>query len=368
MIVSRKDFMKALSSVFPMMGKGEQNTVTNNFSFFKDEEGKSYIGATNNAVAVIRPLPFDLDAEFRVPGTKLFQVIKKLAKAKELDITYTGTCIIIKSDIDTETIIQTIDEAVNMLDHVTSIPSEQFKELPENFSEALEECSRYTNDSSAHELLKYVYADGNKMVSANLNEIVLYKLNGAVDKMFISSSDAVVLKGVTLKSYAYGDFFLYFKTDEDAYVIIQPASVKERYPVVVTPSDYTEEELNGNMKGLTLNRLFNLTDMREVELSKNVGKEVIDVLRTCAMFSDEGKSGIKCVFDKDTITIEGQDKTGSHKQVIKLESFVSNKFSFETHPQMLIDIIERGDAFYVSKEKGKAVVKNDILAHYIQIG
>jgi hypothetical protein len=35
---------------------------------------------------------------------------------------------------------------------------------------------------------------------------------------------------------------------------------------------------------------------------------------------------------------------------------------------MLIDIIERGDAFYVSKEKGKAVVKNDTLAHYIQIG
>lgn len=368
MIVNRKDFMKALTSVFPIMGKGEQNTVTNNFAFFKDDEGNSYIGTTNNEVAIVKPLTFSVDAEFRVPGTKLFQVLKKLTKAKELDIEYSGTYITIKSDIDTETCIQTVDSAVNLLDHITSIPDEDFKELPDNFSEALTECSRYATTDNAHNLLQYIYAEGSKMVSASLREIVLCKLNSKVDKMFISARDASILKGIKLKDYAFDDNLLYFRTEEGAYIAVQPASNKERYPVVITPADYTEEELEGSMKPFLVKNLFSLEDLREVEFSKNVGKEVVDVLRTCAMFTEEGKSGVRCEFDKNTLTITGQDKTGMHKQTVMLDGYVSNRFVFETHPQLLIDIIERKDVFYVSKEKGKAIVKNDMLAHLIQIG
>jgi hypothetical protein len=111
--------------------------------------------------------------------------------------------------------------------------------------------------------------------------------------------------------------------------------------------------------------LFDFDGMKIVEFSKNVGHEVIEVLQTCAMFTDEGKTGIQCVFDKNTLTITGIDATGKHTQVVTLDEYVATSFSFETHPQMLIDIIERGDTMYVGK--GKVIVKSNGIAHLIQI-
>lgn len=365
MKVNRKDFMKALSSVLPMMGRGEQNTATNCFAFFKDSDGNSYIGTTNNAVAVIKPVTFDLDFECKVQGTKLFQLIKKLTKATELELTLGEDYLTIKSDLNTESCIGVIYDTKNMLDFVTNIPEEDFKQVPDNFTEALQECSLYVEEESSASILQYVYADGNKIVSANNGEIVLCKLNGTVDKMFISAKDVPPMKGYVLTEYASDDNLLYFKTKDNAYIAVQPASTKERYPVVITPSDYTEEELNGAMSPFLIKNLFNTENMRFIEFSKNVGKEVVDVLNTCSMFTDNGNTGIKCVFDKNTVTITGIDTSGKHTQVVTLDEYVSTGFSFETHPQMLIDIIERGDVMYVGR--GKVIIKNDKVAHLIQI-
>lgn len=362
MKVPRKEFMKALSSLFPAMGKGEDNTSSNNYTFMNDEFGNSYIGVTNNAVAIVQALPFSMEHECRIPGTTLFNLVKKLNKAEELEFEFEADIVKIKTKIPTESTIQMYDRVNNMLDFITEIPDEEFKELPNNFTDGLKECAPYCLDDSSSSIIKYVYAHNGVMCSANKCEIVMFNLDGNVDKMFISAKDAKLISAFNLKAYAYKDSFLYFKTDTDAFIAIQPASQKERYPVVFDRDEYSVLEMTSGMQNFTPEALFSKEDMRKITITDEEAKNINSVIDTCTLFEEDNM--VACHFDGEVLDLYMYNRRGSHKERVKLSNYVS-PFTVRTMPKLLKDIVERKDLLYVGK--GKIIVTNDRANHLIQI-
>lgn len=363
MKVPRKEFMKALSTLFPAMGKGEDNTASNNYTFMNDEFGNSYIGVTNNSLAVILPVPFHLEHECRIPGSTLFNLMKKLTKADEVDLVFNGDVLTLKTNIPTESTIQMYARTNNMLDFISEIPDEEFKELPDNFTDGLKECAPYCLDTNNTSIIRYVYAHKGVMCSANQSEIVTFNLNGDVDKMFIHSKDAKIISSFKLKYYAYKDSFLYFKTDTGVFLAIQPASQKERYPVVFDVEEYSLRELESGLKNFTPEALFNREDMREIIITDDEAKAINDVVNTCTLF-DEDNNMIACHFDGEHVDMYMMNSKGSHKERVKISNYVS-PFTFRTIPKLLKDIVERKDSMFVGK--GKIIVMNDKVNHLIQI-
>lgn len=362
MKVPRKEFMKALQLLYPAMGKGENNTSSNNYSFMTDDRDISYAGATNNSVAVVLPLPFTLEQDFRVPGTLLYQLVKKL-KADELEIDLGVDCVFIKTNTPTQSIIQLQDKSKNMLDFLVEIPDTSFKPLPSNFTESLKECYPYCLNDNTSSIIKYVYAHKTSMCSANQSEIVMCDLTGEVDKMFISHKDAAILTNFNLVGYAYQDSFLYFKTDDGAYIAVHPASQLERFPVVFDRDEYTDIELINGMKDFTPEALFALDGMREIRFTDSEVKELKEVLDTCYLF-DESDNSVSCMFDGDYVDITITNSRGSHTGRINLSNYVS-PFTMRTLPKLLEDIVNRKDLLYVGN--GRVIVSNSKLKHLIQV-
>lgn len=363
MKINRKELMKALSTLYPVIGRGDENISSNNYTFMLDEEGRSFIGATNNSVAVIKPISFDLGQSCRVAGNTLFQLIKKI-KAQEIEINISSEYMFLQTD-STESTVPLIPKQVsNLLDMIVDIPDEFLQPLPSNFNEALHECAKHTTDESKKPILQYVYADNNKMCSANNAEIVIHSLNGEVNKLFIPSRDIPCIKGFNLTHYVLKGEYLYFKTDDDAFVIIQPASRAERYPVVITPSDFCDTDLKGAYKAFTLESLFNMADMKELVFTDEEVKELIDTVSTCCLFADEEKQSVTCDFKGDCVELISIDSRGSHKQKVNLSSFVS-PFIIRVKPQTFIDLLNRKDKIYVGV--GRVIVCNDNVKHLIQV-
>lgn len=363
MKIERKELMKALSTLYPVIGKGEGNFSSNNYTFMVDEEGHSFIGATNNSVAVIKPISFSFGCTCRVSGNTLFQLVKKL-KAQEIEVDLSDEYMRLRTD-STESMVQLAPaNSNNLLDMITDIPEEFFMPLPDNFTEALQECAKFTSDETRQPILQYVYADNNKMCSANNAEIVVHYLNGTVSKMFIPSNDLTNIKGFKLTHYVLKGEFLYFKTEDGAFIIMQPASSKERYPVVITPEDFCDTDLKGAYKAFTMESLFNAEGMRELVFTDDEVKALVETVQACCLFADEEKQSVTCSFDGDYVDFKGVDDKGSHKQRVKLSSFVS-PFSIRIKPQPFIDLITRRDKLFVGA--GKVIVSNDNVKHLIQV-
>lgn len=358
MIIQRKALMNVLSALFPVMGKGADNPC-NMITVFADTENNWYMGVTNNRVAMVLPLCFKMEHGFKVHGLTFFQLIKKL-KCEELDITVNGNTLSVKTDIPSETSFELVQSGRTMLDFVSSIDSE-FKELPIDFMEGLKECVKYT-DTDSTSILQYVYMDKDLMASANSSEIFIYKMEGVMDKMFIASEDIAILSTMNLKEYAYQDALLYFRTEGGAFVVVRPASRKERFPVLLTKEDYTHIE-QINMKGLTPEVLFDLTDTRKLVFTEDECKHISDIVKSCQAFT--GTDGeFSCKFDGYDMCITGKGRKGTHKQQIKLTEFVS-PISFETKPELFLDLLERKDTMYIGK--GKVIIVNDKTKHLIQV-
>ena len=341
MIVDRKEFMKVLTVLFPTLGKGDDNSA-NVFCALKDENNKSYMASTNNKVCAVVPVPFEIDTEFRVHGTTLFQLVKKLTKAKTLTLSVVADNLFIESD-GTETHIPLMESNRILLDYINFPEEDAFKPLPSNFNEALRFCSKFTKEEIGG-TLAYTYAHKNMMCSATHSEVVLHKLDSNLeDKIFILPSDARCVSGFSFTHYAYGENnLIHFKTNSNAYATFYSASL-ERYPVVITPEDYTFHEMQNGMSAYTPKNLFNTEDMREITLNEEERKEVTEVLRTCMLFIEEGKEGVSCKFDGDNLIVTSTGKKGVHKQTVPISTFVILGFTFETLPEMLLGVLERNE-------------------------
>lgn len=362
MKINRKVFMKELSSVFPVMGKGAGNYTANNFTF-KSAGEESYIATTNNTAVVIKKLPFQFPS-CRVAGSTLFQLIKKLNKAEELDITVFPEHMLIKTDLPTESTVPLQPNSRNLVDMITDIPTELFKPLPDGFTDALKECHTYTTTDSSKPILQYVYADKKSVCGANGSEIVLYNLDSEVDKMFIPSQDVSLISSFKLTHYALHNNFLYFQTDNDAFIILQPASQKERYPVIINTDDYTEDELT-KFSAFLPDNLYNTNGMREVHFTKEQTKDIIEVVKACELFTDEVKrSRITCKFEGGFIFFEGYSIKGKHRHGIELSEPVDNA-SFDVFPDILISMLERNEKMYMGK--GRLIIDKGYMRHLIEI-
>lgn len=363
MIVDRKEFMKVLTVLFPTLGKGDDNSA-NVFCALKDENNKSYMASTNNKVCAVVPVPFEIDTEFRVHGTTLFQLVKKFTKVKTLTLSVVAGNLFIESD-GTETHIPLMESNRILLDYINFPEEDAFKPLPSNFNEALRFCSKFTKEEIGG-TLAYTYAHKNTMCSATHSEIVLHKLDSYLEeKLFILPSDASNVSGFNFTHYAYGENSLvHFKTDTNAYITFYSA-VLERFPVVITPEDYTVHEMGNGMDRYTPKALFNTDGMQEVYLTEEERKSVTEVLQTCSLFIEEGKEGVSCKFDGDNLIVSSVGKKGIHKQVLPISSFSLLGFTFETLPEMLIGVLKRNDRIFVGH--GKLITKSDTVMHYIQV-
>jgi hypothetical protein len=334
------------------------------FSAIKDTEGNSYMAATNNKVCAIIPVPFTIETEFRVHGTTLYYLIKKLTKVKTLNIDVAGAAVVITTDAGTETTIPIVGDSRTLIDYVCIPDSDAFKPLPANFNKALEFTSKFAKETSGG-TLSYVYAHKNSMCSATHSEVVLHKLDSNLeDKIFILPSDARCVSGFSFTHYAYGEnSLIHFKTNNNAYVTFYSA-VLERYPVVITPEDYTFHEMQNGMSAYTPKNLFNTEDMREITLNEEERKEVTEVLRTCMLFIEEGKEGVSCKFDGDNLIVTSTGKKGIHKHTVPISTFALLGFTFETLPEMLLGVLERNDRIFIGH--GKLITKSAEIMHYVQ--
>lgn len=361
--ISKKDFMNILTTLYPTLGKGEENS-TNTFCAIKDDTGKAYMATTNNKVCAIVPVPFEIESEFRVHGTTLYYLVKKLTKVKTLNIDVAGTMLVITTDAGTETTIPLLEDNRTLIDYI-QIPEETaFKPLPANFNKALAFTSKFARETSGG-TLSYVYAHKTMMCAATHSEIVLHKMESNLeDKVFILPSDARCVSDYVFTHYAYGEHnLIHFKTNTDAYVTFYSA-VLERFPVVITPEDYTYHEMQNGMDAYTPKNLFNVEGMQEVILTEEERKEVSEVLRTCMLFIEEGKEGVSCKFDGDNLIVTSVGKKGVHKQTMPISTFALLGFTFETLPEMLLGVLERNDRIFIGH--GKLITKSAEIMHYVQ--
>lgn len=363
MKLNRKEFLQELSALYPVMGKGDANTSSNNYTFMSASTNEFYIGATNNSVAVLKKVGFQLDNDCRVSGNTLFQLIKKI-KTPDLFITLSNEQMFIKTDRVSSSVPLAPEGSKNLLDMIVDIPEELFKPLPDNFTESLYKCLECALKSDTASLLSYIYIDADRMCSANNSTITVCNLSSQMEKMFIPSADLNNIKQFKLTHYVLKDELLYFKTDNDAFIIMQPANNNERYPVVLTPDDYSVEELSTVYKGFTLQALFSTDKLQKLSLSASDRSALIESLKMCSVFTNNDDDLVECLFDKYQVDVLCSGFRGDYKERVLFENEV-HKFSVKTKIKALIDLLSDDGDLYIGFDR--VVLKTDCVNKLVQV-
>ena len=349
MKVNRKKFLQELSELYPVMGKGDTNISANNYTFVSDSNGVSFICATNNSVAVLKPTEFSFDRPFRVSGNLFFQLVKKI-KDTEIDIEVGSNFVTIKTESIESQVALIPPKVKNFIDMIVDIPDEFMQSLPVNFDESLKKCIIYVDSSIGSSLLSYIYADGSNMCVANNSAIKVCTLDSEVSKMFIPAKDVACIKGFNLTHYVLKDDVLYFKADNGAFIVMQTASGQERYPVVITESDYTPEELVTSYAGFTVQALFDTDGLTKFDLSINDKQRIIESLKTCNIFLDSDDCLVDCEFNAGKLRLKVFSSNGNHSESIKLESEIE-PFTVKIASSSFIDLLSHLGIFYIGSDR-----------------
>lgn len=368
MKIARKIFMNYLSELYPAKGSGEENTSSNSFSFFSDDLKNNYIGVTDNVIAVIKQIP-EYIPDCKVPGEKLFQLIRKSTKVKELDIQVSENSFDIVYDNNPDNIsnISFGKQSANMLDRLDKPSDSLYRELPENFTEAILFCAPYVSQDRPQTLLNFVYAEGQKVCSGSSGEFVCAKLVGEVEKQFIPANYCKILSQYKPTHFCYFNDLLYYKNSENTIIVLQSVYSKERYPFVVTLKDFTQEELNSVKKqNLMLKNMFRMENPCEISFQNKEGSnnEIVDLISSCKIFSSsiDKPEKIKVNILNDKLVIEAVGASGKHKASCEVQG---NGVSLEfiCNPQLLLDIVNRKHTVKTDGEKMIIMDKN--FAHLI---
>lgn len=356
MLVNKKQFIEEIKDVINAAGKGAQNP-DNSLSFSKAKD-RHFISTSNDFISIIRKSSIAFEDNFSVRLEELYNVLKNVS-ADEVELNYTGSSLSLETATST-THVKTLP-TINYFAQNVVIGGE-WNKLPSDFFEKAELCSKVVaKDAFISELLKYVYVDGNTMVGADGNQLFHAKLNGEVNKLFLHGAYVKELAKLKLTHYVVRDGWIQFCKDSNLLYAVRTIHDSERYPFIVTKSDYSEEELSRRASLM----VENIIKVKGTEMEFSDKKEMLKAVESCLAFTKNEKDNILSIhITNDTLIIEGSGAYGSHSQRFPITS--DREFSFKIHPYILASVL-RGDCSKVSVNDNALYIVSDFGTHVISL-
>jgi hypothetical protein len=237
-----------------------------------------------------------------------------------------------------------------------------WSKLPDDFFTKAELCSKVVaKDAFISEFLKYIYVDQNIMVGADGNQLFYAELNGTVEKLFLSGACVKDLSKIKPTHYVVRDGWIQFCKDSNLLYAVRTIHNSERYPFIVTKSDYSEDELQRRVSLM----VENIIKVKGVEMEFTNKSEMLKAVESCLAFTKNEKDNILSIhITTDKLVIEGSGAYGSHTQRFPISS--DREFSFKIHPYILSSVL-RGDCSKVNVSDNALYIVSEFGTHVISL-
>lgn len=354
MQIERTKLLKDLATCMPALSLG--NTNPNNYFSVIYRNGKTFICTTNEEAAVMLPIDYELPI-MRVRGSELFLSLKSITSDK-VNLELADTLII--STEDSVTCVEISLEETTLFDTIPEV--NDWKNLPTDFMEKLVTASRCTaKDSSISVKFMYVYAAEDRMIGSDGMQFIYSTLENDVDKMFIKYAVVKPLSNYKPLFYSVGNDWLQFKNSNGIIFAVHTLSSDERYPIVITLSDWSEQELQLRKDMI----IDNLIKVNGSELILTDVKKIVSIVESCKIFTKSAidREEILITVQNGNMIISGIGNHGSHKRKIKIDTDANLRFRID--PNLLINALNSGNKFIISQDVIGII--GDKFAHIVQL-
>lgn len=354
MQIERTKLLKDLATCMPALSLG--NTNPNNYFSVINKNGKTFICTTNEEVAIMLPIDYELPS-MRVRGSELFLSLKSMEE-DTINLELADTLII--STSESITCIEVSLEETTLYDTIPEVNN--WKSVPNDFMEKLIRASKCTaKDSSISIKFMYVYAAEDRLIGSDGMQLMYSKLSNNVDKMFIKYSAVKPLSNYKPSFYNVSEEWLVFKNNDGLIFSVRTLSSEERYPIVVTLSDWTDKELQLRRDMI----IDNLIKVQGNELVLDNISKISSIVKNCRIFTKDSidREEISIELKNGAMIISGIGNHGSHKRKLTINSDICLKFKID--PNLLISALESGNKFIVGRDVIE-IIGNDF-THIVQL-
>lgn len=219
MKVNRKELIRVLSLIKPGLARQELLEQTTHFIFDRNK-----IRTYNDRIMV--EYPFEIDGIGAVKAKEFFELLQKLSD-EELDINFSDREILIEGK-EVKAGIK-IEKEIKIPEIGDKPERGEWKELPNNFVEAISSCIFSASKDMTTPVLCCLYINDNLVISCDNFRATKVEMSSNVNHFFLLSGEsAFCLKNYDIKYYIIGSNWLFFKTLDD--LIFSCRIVSGKYP------------------------------------------------------------------------------------------------------------------------------------------
>ncbi len=302
MKTNRKELISVLAKVRP--GIGNKEDKFSNFIF----TGKNLV-TYNEGICIKHP--FETDFECSITANEFHVTLQKL-KSDKIDLELLDKELIVKSKRSKMRLAITEDEeTLNIIKQILPDKKLRFKNLTDDFKEALKSCM-FSVDNDETDVLNNLSIDKNQVISSDDVRVTLFEMKeGLKDSFLLPVKSVFELIKFDVNKYCLKEDWIYFKTDDD--VLFCSRVISKEYPDMLGffEFDSTRMRLPDELNDI-IDRSIILAE-GDKDIDKKITVEI-------------GNGKIKCIGEKDIGRIESEmDLIGKKKAEFVINPIFFNK-------------------------------------------
>lgn len=300
--VDASEIRYVIERVMPAVDTSEGIEQSNCVAFRND-----LIWAYNDELCICHKSPFNIEGAVRAKD--LYQLMKSLEGQGVRIREGEGELLVKWGSGKTKISVQNISLPI---DKIGVENEEDWKELPDDFSEAVSFVSFCTSTDRDHPLLTCIHVSENKVLTSDNFRVCRHDLSGEIDDILnIPVLSAEHIAKYTPVQYHVGDNWIYFRNDEGS--VMAARQLQGKYPPVekIIEDDYPARfSIPGNF---------------------------IDVLKRASIFVEDTskqEQEVHFTVSSGNMLIKAQNPYGQFEENMDVE-YGGDEFSFTTSPAFL---------------------------------
>jgi hypothetical protein len=326
MKIKRKELLEALKKCMPGIEAG--NAILEGADTFVFSEG--WIHSYNDSISISVPIDMEDVLEGAVRGKEFFNILSKLPE-NELKFHAGEKGWTIRSGA-AKIQMSLMENLLNARIQGLHLGKAKWKDLPDNFSEAMNCCKIACNRSP----LSGIMVSENHMTSTDNIRLNWFEFDVEMDPFWISDKAAgELMKFPDIKRYAASDSWIHFQADNGACFSCKRL-MEGKYPII------TSKKIMESHKQL------------DEDLSNELPKGLFPAIERAATLSmDIGEhDAIRLTIYPDHLFCYSERSSGKYEEKLKWEEKFSDDFDpveFHVDPSMIQYALKRSPKFFLKQ-------------------